>query len=156
MKINILRVCLLTLGSLPLALSAIAQVTAVAENEVARNADELRTDIASSIDRDVADTALVFSNGGGGAQRVACRGFDSSGRVVGRTVTAVPPNGLRYIRASDLGNGTDFVGSARCWTGRGVIASAVFLAPGAITNLDVASNEHRWGVRVRFPVVATY
>ena len=76
--------------------------------------------------------------------------------MIGRTATAVPANGLRYIRASDLANGRDFIGSARCWTGGDIIATAVFLAPGAVTSLDVEQHRHPLKGRVRFPLVASY
>ncbi len=168
MRINSLHAYLLVLCGLSLALSASAQELSinavdvsesdVAEVDVARDTVELRGDMADAIEHriDVADTALVFNNTGRGSRRVICRAFNQNGRVIGRTATAVPANGLRYIRASDLAHGRDFVGSARCWTGANVVATAVFLAPGAITSLDVEQHTHPWKEHVRFPLVASY
>ena len=85
--------------------------------------------------------------------RVACRAFDADGDPVGRIWMHVPANGLRFVLASDLSHGQDFVGHAMCRTGR-VIGSAVLLAPSAITDLAVRPIRRR-GSTV-FAVVATY
>ena len=107
----------LTLGS---ATAASAQTTArrasTDEARVERTAKDLQIDLRDAIRRDVdtADTALVFNAPGPNHAVVYCRGYDADGKMVGRTATKVPRFGLRYIRASDLANGLDFVGSAFC------------------------------------------
>jgi hypothetical protein len=118
--------------------------------EIARDGGELAADLRSATDRDrdVADTALVFNNPGSGAAAVGCRGFDARGHYVGGAIVRIPANGLRYLRASDLSNGADFVGSA---VSR-LVAESVFLAPSGPTDLRVLQRR----LQVRFPVVATY
>ena len=165
MKINNLRVQLPILCGLALALAggasaqtADASTVSTTDTPVERTADELRTDVSDALrhDIDTTDTALVFNAPGPGAAVVYCRGYDQNGRQLGRTATKIPTRGLRYIRASDLANGHDFVGSAFCQTRGNVVASSVFIAPGAITNLDVDQAHVSGMTRIQFPLVASY
>ncbi|MCS5636949.1 MAG: hypothetical protein NZ990_10555 [Myxococcota bacterium] len=126
--------------------------SAIDEIEISRDAAELQAQIDLR-DRDLVDTALVFTNIGLGSARVACRAFDANGDPVGRIRMHVPANGLRFVLASDLSHGQDFVGHVMCRTGR-VIGSAVLLAPSAITDLK-ARPMRRLGSTL-FPVVASY
>jgi len=153
---------LLLTGSLLLGAPALAKGTAVdltADKELARDAMALQVDIKDAIDRDtdVADSALVFTNTGNFEGRVVCRAIDGNGQAIGsRTGVTVPPGGVRYLRASDLSDGADFVGSAICVARSHMISSGFFLAPGAITDLKAQRAVRRRSVEMRFPVVATY
>jgi hypothetical protein len=129
------------------------------EKNVVRDGGDLQVDVREAVDRDtdVADTALVFTNTGDRAARVVCGGLDKNGQVIGsRTGVIIPAGGLRYLRASDLSDGADFVGSAICSAGGPMLASGIFLAPGAMTDVNVHQREHRKHSRIRFPLVATY
>ena len=90
------------------------------------------------------------------SRTVSCVAIDGNGNILGRGYTVVPSNGLRYLRASDLSNGIDYVGSALCKADGRAEASAVFLAPSAITSLKVRQRGRRGGMLFRFPVVASY
>jgi len=37
-----------------------------------------------------------------------------------------------------------------------MLATGIFLAPGALTDVDVHQREHKRHSRIRFPLVATY
>ncbi len=155
------RLALLLTGALLLASPAQARKAADLEpdKEVQRDGLEYQADVRAAADRetDVADTALVFTNTGPEAVRVICRAIDGEGQAIGsRAGASVPAGGLRYIRASDLSDGEDFVGSAMCKASGAVLASGVFLAPGAVTDIPVHQREHRRHSRMRFPLVATY
>ena len=105
-------------------------------------------------DADVADTALVFTNEGVTPLRVRCVGFNKNGRIVGRGWVGVPKLGLRYLLASDISNGRDFVGQVQCAAPVQIRGSAVLLGQN-VTDLPVVQIEGTFG-RLRFPVVATY
>jgi hypothetical protein len=123
--------------------------------EITRDADALRDELhPRPMDHDVADTALVFTNFANSAQRALCVAYDKNGQPVGRAWTRVPPLGLRYILASDLSDGADFVGHAQCGASRHLKATSVFLGPG-ITDLPVHQPRVAYG-RIQFPLVATY
>lgn len=130
-----------------------------ADKDVARDGAALQVDIRDAIDRDtdVADSALVFTNTGDFEGRVICRAIDMNGQAIGsRTGVTVPAGGVRYLRASDLSDGADFVGRAVCVARRPMVSSGFFLAPGAMTDLESRRTEQRRHVRMHFPVVATY
>lgn len=112
--------------------------------------DELRP---RDVDRDIADTALVFTNFSGTSARVRCVAYDRDGHAVGRAWVGVPALGVRYLLASDFANGADFIGHARCGTSRAVRGTAVFLG-GGITDLP-AIQPRPYSGRIRFPLVAT-
>lgn len=161
MRSAALHTSLILLLSLGLAAASGAQAPVEAEesvNLIERGSADLLADLedATHLDADVADTALVFTNGGGNRAGVWCRAHDTDGNVVGRADTYVPSNGLRYLRASDLSGGVDFVGSAVCKARGRVEGSVVFLAPSAITSLRVKQHVRRGVTHIRFPVIASY
>ncbi len=104
-------------------------------------------------DADVADTALVFTNESGSAARVRCVGFNKNGRAVGRAWVAIPSLGLRYLLASDLSYGRDFVGQVQCAAPVRIKGTAVLLGQN-VTDLPAFQVRGTFG-RLRFPVVAT-
>jgi hypothetical protein len=55
-----------------------------------------------------------------------------------------------------LSGGADFIGSAVCASRTRVAASAIFLAPGSLTNLDVIQAGPWDDTKIRFPLIATY
>lgn len=147
----------LTTCALLLAPPALAQVAVSVDDgiEVDRDVDALVDDLRPrDIDRDVADTALIFTNLGNTARRVRCVGFDKNGQPVGRVWLRVPALGLRYALASDLSNGVDFIGHAQCSSAVAVKGTAIFLGPG-LTDLPARNPSRVYG-RIRFPLVATY
>ena len=104
---------------------------------------------------DVADTILVFTNTHPNRRNVRCVAYDRSGTPVGRTVTRLPGNGQRYILASDLSNGRDFIGHAVCNAGGVVLPSAILVGP-EIENLGATVYQLESSTRIRFPLIATY
>jgi hypothetical protein len=123
--------------------------------DVAREIDTLPDEIEPTPeDSDVADTALVFTNMSRSTSAVQCVAFNKNGRPIGRTRTVVPPLGLRYVLASDMSNGVDFVGQVQCAPRGRVIGSVVFIGP-AVTDLPVR-NGKLGKSRIRFPLVAHY
>ena len=123
--------------------------------QVTRDAAELQAMLKRTPDVDVIDTALVFNNPRRHKTLVACVGYNANGRVMGRAYTVVPANGIRFIRASDISNGTDFLGSAKCQARARVIPSSFIVgvgfsdAPARVIN--------GWDNSVmRFPIVASY
>lgn len=136
--------------------SWLADFTETDAREVDRDVADLPTEIRPRpIDVDVVDTALVFTNTANVDRRIVCVGFDKQGQKVGRVLVKLPALGLRYVLASDLADGQDFVGSAQCATHATVRGSAIFLGP-SITDLSVDNIAGRWLGRIRFHVVATY
>ena len=166
MKINSLSVsslsrtivAVLLFGSPSLAVAAGTRVDDAGRLDESRPTEELEVDMRAAVDRDtdVANTALTFNNVGVSAAIVVCRAFDGRGTALGIRAVHVPANGLRYLRASDFADGADFVGSAVCKSRVRVHGSAVFLAPGALTNLNVIHNVRKRVTTIRFPLVATY
>jgi len=144
--------------------AAEAQLEGSSRDEIrAMDAVEVERDAASLVDelrvrpddRDVADTALVFTSYSHHRQRVICVAFNKNGRIVGKTLTVLPPRGVRYVLASDLANDLDFVGSAQCGSHSSVKGTAVFLGPG-LTDLPVRQVPHSGVGRMAFPLIATY
>lgn len=124
--------------------------------EITRDAADLPHDLRPRPpeDADVTDTALVFTNETGSAARVRCVGFNKNGAGVGRAWVAIPARGLRYILASDLSHGRDFVGQVQCAAPVRVKGTAVLLGQD-VTDLPAMQVKGSFG-RLRFPVVATY
>jgi hypothetical protein len=119
------------------------------------DATELRRELRPrDVDRDVADTVLIFTNKGGGDARVHCAGFDKQGGLVGFAWLKVPNLGLRYVTASRISRGVDFVGHVQCAAPARVKGSAV-LASADLTDLPVIQVRRQVG-RMKFLVVATY
>ncbi len=154
------------LRSLPFAIVALvlgagvasAQALAMADRDDSRSETELRVEMREAVDRDTdsTNTALVFNNTTNQDAIVFCTAYGANGRLLGRKIAKLPARGTRYLRASDLSNGADFVGSALCSSRARVAGSAVFLAPGAITNLDVIQAGPWDSNRIRFPLIASY
>ena len=123
--------------------------------QVVRDAAELQAMLKRRPDVDVIDTALIFNNPRRHQTLVACVGYNANGRALGRAYTVVPANGVRFLRASDISNGRDFLGSAECKARARVIPSSFVVgvgfsdAPARIVN--------GWdNSTIRFPVVASY
>lgn len=124
--------------------------------EIERDALDLQARLRERpTDRDSVDTALVFTNPGGDVAWVKCAGFDDRGRFVGAARTRVPIRGLRYLRASDVAGGRDFVGHVLCRSRGAVIGSAVLVGAG-LTDLDVQQRGAARRTLLRFPLVASY
>jgi hypothetical protein len=122
---------------------------------ISRDIDTLPSEIEPQPeDPDLADTALVFTNMDRRSAGVICVGFNKNGRAVGRTATRIPPLGLRYVLASDISNGVDFIGQVQCSPRGNVVGSVVFIGP-AVTDLPVR-NGKLGKSRIRFPLVAHY
>ena len=154
----LIRSTLLASTALLMLVSASAQAQTVDTRDDSRGETELRAEVRQAIERDtdVANTALVFNNTTHEAASVICRAYGANGELLGRRFARVPARGVRYLRASDLSSGADFVGSAVCASRSRVAASAIFLAPGSITNLDVIQAGPWDAHNIRFPLVATY
>ena len=138
--------------------AAAQQVQQAEEVDIGREEVQLRVDISDAVarDTDIANTALVFNNSGRVAMTVYCTAYAGNGDVLGRGITRVPARGVKYLRASDLSDGVDFIGSAVCKARGRVTATSVFLAPGAITDLHVKQYKRGRLTRMRFPLVASY
>jgi len=128
---------------------------AVAEVEVNRSADELQAVLRPHPDLDIVNTVLVFNNALRATAVVRCVAFGPNGRPLGRVKLKVPGNGLRFILASDLANGRDFIGSARC-SARGKIVPSAFIVGRGLTDTPAKSRLDWPGTRMRFPAVVTY
>jgi hypothetical protein len=152
------RILLFASTAALLMLADLAGAQEVAEVDEARDEIELQADVRDAIDRDtdVANTALVFNNASRVATTVHCTAYSANGKAIGRKIARIPALGVRYLRASDLSGGADFVGSALCKARGSVVPSAVFLAPGSITNLDILRKKRKKTTWMRFPLVATY
>lgn len=132
-----------------------ADVAELDEVEISREIDTLPNEIEPQPeDPDLADTALVFTNMSRRTAAVKCVAFNKNGRPVGRTRTIIPPLGLRYVLASDMSDGVDFVGQVQCSPHGPVVGSVVFIGP-AVTDLPVR-NGRLGESRIRFPLVAHY
>jgi hypothetical protein len=123
--------------------------------QITRSATELQDMLKIDRDVDVIDTALIFNNPRGHRTLVACVGYNANGRALGHAFAVVPANGVRFIRASDISNGRDFIGSAQCKARARVIPSSFIVgvgfsdAPARVVNgWDNSS--------IRFPIVASY
>ena len=128
----------------------------VTEVDVARDGAELQDEIrVRPADVDIADTALIFTNTTGQLGGVRCIARTQDGAVVGRTFTALPPNGLRYVRASDFSEGRDYVGHATCISKGRPVATAVLFGE-EITDLKTETTRRGRYMVHRFPVIATY
>ena len=155
---SLFRSSLFAMTAIFLLASSAAEAQRAEAVDIARDETQLRADMIDAIERDtdVANTALVFNNASRHDTVVLCVGYDGDGNVLGRKAAKVPSQGVRYLRASDLSDGADFVGSALCKARGHIIPSAVFLAPGAITKLDVLPTKGKRSTRIRFPLIATY
>ncbi len=133
----------------------LTDAAALPEIEVDRTTDQLRDVIRPVPDPDSTNTALVFNNPRRFDTWVYCVAYDGNGQPVGRARLRVPGNGVRFVFASDMADGRDFVGSAACASRSRVIPSA-FIVGGGLTDARAVVN-HGWDhTRIRFPVVATF
>jgi len=84
---------------------------------------------------------------------VFCAAYDANGHALGRAAMRVPAKGLRYLRASDLSSGIDYVGQVRCRTGNeGVQGSAFLVSAGGVTDLPVSQHHlAEWSRRMVAP-----
>lgn len=142
-------------GALGLLLSASVTAQEIDAVEVDRGAIDIRAVLVPRPDVDSTDTALVFSNPGAEASVVVCAGSDANGVGVGRAKTEVPPGGVRLILASDLSDGADFVGSARCKSRTRLTPSAFVVGPG-LSDAPAQVVRRRDGPEYAFPIVATF
>ncbi len=140
---------------LPLPLPA--QQTEAAELvEVERDGVQLHDQIRDHRpDLDTVDTALVFTAVRSARSLVKCKGYDDNGQVVGAVRLRIPGRGLRYVLASDISRGRDFVGSVVCKTSGKILPSAVLLGHG-ITDLGVEQAEGDYSAIIRFPLVVSF
>lgn len=123
--------------------------------EIGRDGETLTDTLRPHPDRDIVDTALVFTNLRSRNTIMNCTAFGPRGSVIGRFRVRVPENGLRFVLASDVSNGGDFIGSARCLSIGDVAGSAFLLGP-QLTDMQVRQHRGPQGVWITFPVVATY
>ena len=124
--------------------------------EITRDAESLRDYINTHpVDVDRVNTALIFTNVSQRKLRVGCVAYNQHGRAIDRGWVAVAPNGMRFILASEVAGGRDFVGNVKCKSGGRVIGSAVLLAPG-LTDLPVEQHQHEGNSHLRFPIIAAY
>ena len=140
--------------SLAAATVEVASAAPVLVTEVDRSPNELSDRLRTHPDRDVVDTALVFTNYSGRVAYIKCRALDGGGHTIGAVRLRVPAHGVRFALASDASHGRDFVGSVRCAVYGHVVPSAIVLGPGALT--DVKAIKQNRGTQIRFPLVATY
>lgn len=141
--------------TLPLPLPA--QTEAATETvDVDRDGPQLHAQIRDHRpDLDTVDTALVFTAVRPAPAVVRCRGYNDNGRLVGTVRLRVPGRGLRYVLASDISRGRDFVGSVVCKTSGKILPTAVLLAHG-ITDLGVERGEGDYSAVMLFQLVATF
>jgi len=139
----------------PAALAGATVASAADGVEVDRDVTDLHSDLRPrDVDRDVADTALVFTNLGNADTRVLCAAFNRNGRMIGRAWTKLPALGVRYMLASDLSGDRDFLGHVQCGAVGAVRGTAIFLGPD-LSDFPAEQIDGDAG-RIRFPVVATY
>ncbi|MCH9672043.1 MAG: hypothetical protein K0U93_11405 [Gammaproteobacteria bacterium] len=164
MKVGILGVALLAVGALG-AMNVAAQALSAEQDavtpiqaddvDVGRDADQLRAVLKPIPDIDTTNTALVFNNPTAGVVWVRCAAFSGNGRILGGAALAIPANGVRFIYASDLADGRDFIGSAQCRSNNRVIPSAFILGSG-LTDAPTLGGPTWQGNRMRFPIVASF
>lgn len=105
-------------------------------------------------DVDFVDTAMIFTNTDG-RSIVKCAARNANGKLIGRAWVALPNRGLRFLLASDIAGGTDFVGSVDCRSNGRVVGTALLLGPRGVTDLPSRRIQLDGPVGIAFPVVAT-
>ena len=133
----------------------VAQVSDATEIEIDRGEAELRDTLRPHPDNDVIDTALVFTNGLETPTSVHCVAFSENGQALGRAWVRIPGRGLRFMRASDLANGRDFIGSAKC-KARGKVIPTAFIVGLGLTDTKAKATIDWTGTQMIFPAVVTY
>ena len=145
--------CLVTLGLFGVANAEEANVPEILRDGIAL-ADEL---MVRPEDRDTTDTAIVASNMGPRPALVICSAFNANGNVLGAARMRVPRRGLRYLRASDLSNGVDYVGQVRCRSANAnIFGSAFLIGPGGVTNLPVQQQTVNGSAHIQAVVTASF
>lgn len=153
--------------------------SALTEVEIERDYAELQPMLRPRPDIDTTDTALLFNNALRRTSVVYCVAYGANGQALGKVRVKVPGNGVRFILASDLSDGRDFVGSSRC-RARGKIVPSAFIVGAGFSDtpaqakhhvraqlatdsaaLDVSEvaeiSDRRWPTTtMRFPAIATY
>jgi len=127
------------------------------EIEIDRVSDELRDVVRPDrrADPDSTDSALVFNNPRRHVTWVYCVAYNGAGAAIGRARLRIPGNGVRFVFASDMAAGQDFVGSATC-AARSRVVPSLFIVGGGLTDAKALVN-HGWDqTRIRFPVVAAF
>ena len=157
-RISLTRSIAFATAALLLSAGAAQAQTMLDSVDDSRSEDQLRADVKEAVERDndVANTALVFNKTTNEVTHVFCAAHGANGEILGRKVARIPGKGVRYLRASDLSSGADFIGSAACSTRGRVVGSAVFLAPGSMTSLEVIQAAAWDSNSIRFPLIATY
>ena len=155
-RFNMTSVLLLAVAGSILAGNVQAQETDAME--IDRTGTDLRSEVAvRPNDRVTTDTAVVATNTSGRPARVMCAALDSNGNALGRAAMRVPAKGLRYLRASDLSNGRDYVGQVRCRTGNeGVQGSAFLLGPAGVSDLPVLQRGYAGDKHIIATVTASF
>lgn len=112
--------------------------------EISRDAVELADLIRPQPvpDPDILETAIVFTNVINRAAKVICVAHDQNGQPVGHVTVRIPPQGLRFVRGSDLSDGKDFIGHAKC-KGEGALRISGFLISNGLTDLPVNQSFER-------------
>ncbi|MDP6377344.1 MAG: hypothetical protein QF515_18855 [Pseudomonadales bacterium] len=126
--------------------------------DIDRDGDALRDELSlRPDDRDITDTAVVATNTSSQPAVMICAAFDSNGHKLGAASMRVPAKGLRYVRASDLSNGIDYVGQVKCRTGNHGIHGSVFLmGPGGTTDMPVLQRGVNGSKHIVAPVTASF
>ena len=156
---RLLALIAITTAFATLPISGNAASLAAAEDlgfEITRDATSLRDYVSMHpVDPDRVNTALIFTNVGVNKTRVGCIAYNQHGTPIDRGWVRVAPNGMRFVLASEIAGGRDFVGNVKCKSAGRVIGSAVLLAPG-LTDLPVEQHQHAGNTHLRFPVIAAY
>ncbi len=142
----------------------VASITVQADDsdavEIVRDGADLAVELDVRPDRDTTDTAIVASSVGDAnvdSAVVICRAFDANGQRIGIAKMQVPARGLRYLRASDITNGQDYVGQVRCTARPHTVAVTAYLvAPSGITDLKSRQHSHRGVSHTLVPVTASF
>ena len=152
-----MRVIILATGLLWAAVASAVDFDALDATEIDRDADALAADLAIRDDRDTTDTAIVASNTAANPALVVCAALSANGQTLGAAAMRVPGHGLRYLRASDVAKGADFVGQVHCRTRNQSIAASAFLAgPGGVTALPVRQTALHGALFIESTVVASF
>jgi hypothetical protein len=150
--------CLCLLGATSATAQDAAPDLSTAGPQIDRGSAELSEVVRvkpDEVDRDFVNTALIFTNTARTVGYVRCVARNANGEVVGRAWSRVPRKGLRFLFASDFGEGADFVGSAKCQTNGGIAPTALLLGPAGVSDLPAHRIALDGPVGILFSVVAT-
>lgn len=127
----------------------------VNEIEINHSDAVLKDTLRPHPDHDVVDTALVFNNALSAPTIVHCVAYSANGNPLGRGRVKIEGRGLKFMRASDLANGRDYIGSVRC-KARGKVLPSAFIVGAVLTDTKAKAKFDWPGTRIIFPAVATY